>query len=34
MRRQIRKRRRNYHRVDDDAAVFEYELPDWLVGGD
>lgn len=25
---------RRYHQVDDDAAVFEYELPEWLVGGD
>lgn len=23
---------RRYHRVDDDAAIFDYELPDWLVG--
>lgn len=23
---------RRYHTVDDDAAVFDYELPDWLVG--
>jgi hypothetical protein len=23
---------RRYHVVDDDAAVFDYELPDWLVG--
>lgn len=29
-----RARRRPYHLVDDDAAVFEYELPEWLVGGD
>lgn len=23
---------RRYHTVDDDATVFDYELPDWLVG--
>jgi len=23
---------RRYHQVDDDATVFDYELPDWLVG--
>jgi hypothetical protein len=33
---QIKRRRktRRYHLVDDDAAVFDYVLPDWLVGGD
>jgi hypothetical protein len=25
-------RSRRYHTVDDDATVFDYELPDWLVG--
>lgn len=25
-------RKRRYHLVDDDAAIFDYELPDWLVG--
>ena len=28
------RRKRNYHLVDDDAAIFIYELPEWLVGGD
>jgi hypothetical protein len=26
------RRLRRYHVVDDDGAVFDYELPDWLVG--
>jgi hypothetical protein len=26
------RRSRRYHLVDDDAAIFETELPDWLVG--
>jgi len=29
-----RRKPRRYHPVDDDATVFEYELPEWLVGGD
>lgn len=28
------RRSRRYHLVDDDAAIFEYVLPEWLVGGD